>query len=67
MEHNSVEPSCLVPVSFTGDSFNGESEQLDKDNRVESAANQASEASAQQITKQGLGGFMSLLNSFDNT
>ncbi|QHO08582.1 uncharacterized protein DS421_14g473920 [Arachis hypogaea] len=38
-----------------------------KDNRVESAANQASEASAQQIAKQGLGRFMSLLNSFDNT
>ncbi|RYR04897.1 hypothetical protein Ahy_B06g084707 [Arachis hypogaea] len=30
MEHNSVEPSCLVPDSFTGDSFDGESEQLDK-------------------------------------
>ncbi|KAL4356039.1 hypothetical protein AHAS_Ahas09G0046800 [Arachis hypogaea] len=38
-----------------------------KDNRVESAVNQASEAFAQQIAKQGLGGFMSLLNSFDNT
>ncbi|XLS91162.1 hypothetical protein HN51_067170 [Arachis hypogaea] len=38
-----------------------------EDNRVESAANQASEASAQQIAKQGLGRFMSLLNSFDNT
>ncbi|KAL4338054.1 hypothetical protein AHAS_Ahas12G0171800 [Arachis hypogaea] len=31
MEHNSVEPSYLVPVSFTGDSFDGESEQLDKE------------------------------------
>ncbi|RYR29250.1 hypothetical protein Ahy_B01g053608 [Arachis hypogaea] len=38
-----------------------------KDNRVESAANQALKASTQQIAKQGLGGFMSLLNSFDNT
>ncbi|KAL4397676.1 uncharacterized protein DS421_1g21910 [Arachis hypogaea] len=51
MEHNFVEPSCLVPVSFTGDSFDGKSEQLDKDNRIESAANQASEAFAQQIAK----------------
>ncbi|RYR73276.1 hypothetical protein Ahy_A02g007644 [Arachis hypogaea] len=33
----------------------------------ESGANQASEASTQQIAKQGLGGFMSLFNSFDNT
>ncbi|XP_072054923.1 protein FAR1-RELATED SEQUENCE 5-like [Arachis hypogaea] len=38
-----------------------------KDNPVESTANQDSEAFAQQIAKQGLGGFMSLLNSFDNT
>ncbi|QHN94054.1 Protein FAR1-RELATED SEQUENCE [Arachis hypogaea] len=30
MEYNSVEPSCLVPDSFTGESFDGESEQLDK-------------------------------------
>ncbi|KAL4307102.1 hypothetical protein AHAS_Ahas16G0244700 [Arachis hypogaea] len=37
------------------------------DNCVESTANQDSEASAQQIAMQGLGGFMSLLNSFDNT
>ncbi|RYR04981.1 hypothetical protein Ahy_B06g084796 [Arachis hypogaea] len=36
-------------------------------NRVESTANQDSEASTQQIASQGLGGFMLLLNSFDNT
>ncbi|XP_057739985.1 protein FAR1-RELATED SEQUENCE 6-like [Arachis stenosperma] len=30
MEHNSIELSCLVPVSFNGDSFDGKSEQLDK-------------------------------------
>ncbi|XP_015933243.1 protein FAR1-RELATED SEQUENCE 1-like [Arachis duranensis] len=40
---------------------------LRKDNRVTSAANQDSEASAQQIAKKGLSGFMSLLNSFDHT
>ncbi|XP_016185656.1 protein FAR1-RELATED SEQUENCE 5-like [Arachis ipaensis] len=40
---------------------------LRNDNRLESTANQDSEASAQQIATQGLGGFMSLLNSFDNT
>ncbi|RYR02445.1 hypothetical protein Ahy_B06g081237 [Arachis hypogaea] len=40
---------------------------LGKDNRVESTADQDSEASTQQIAKQGVGGFMLLLNSFDNT
>ncbi|RYR62197.1 hypothetical protein Ahy_A04g019598 [Arachis hypogaea] len=40
---------------------------LGKDNRVESTGNQDLDSFTQQIARQGVGGFMSLLNSFDNT
>ncbi|XP_015932796.1 protein FAR1-RELATED SEQUENCE 6-like [Arachis duranensis] len=61
MLHNVLEDARAKLVDYCGRMRNN------TDNPVESAANQDLEASAQQIAKQGLGGFMSLLNSFDNT
>ncbi|XP_057723936.1 protein FAR1-RELATED SEQUENCE 5-like [Arachis stenosperma] len=68
MQNNTVATTHNSIVTDPSTIFGTEDIQApSKDNPVESAANQDSEASAQQIAKQGLGGFMLLLNSFDNT
>ncbi|QHO47387.1 Protein FAR1-RELATED SEQUENCE [Arachis hypogaea] len=72
-EHNSIvtDPSIVFgteDIQTPSKKIHAEkAEEFTQDNHVESAANQDSEASAQEIAKQELGGFMSLLNSFDNT